>query len=186
MVADKFGLVIDAIFYADMAQFEAFIDDIGGLSLTMNEEIHDVCGDQEYHLAIGNTYTMSGHDVLCFARMRHSVNGYFDRQVRHIDILQAMWSALKVEMITDPVELAEAALAHPFVKLWPFIEAPVLARIAISASQADFIDYRVRSLDAQYLEEGKEIGPLADGSIGEFNVFYSVVDLRQWVQEAIK
>jgi len=182
MVGQEFGVFVDAIFYTELDSFTAFVNEIGGLSVTPSMDIYDECAGVDWELNKGETYRLDGLGVLCYARMRKGTpNGYFDRQVRHAEILSSLWKQMRRDITTDPLGLINAVFANPFVTVWPNEEWINLANLAIRANLwQEYIIIRVASLDNRYLVQGTEIGPLADGTIGPFWVQYPSVDLREW------
>lgn len=186
MAEEVFGLKLDAILYTDLDNFELFIDDIGGVKLAVPFAVDDQCGDKHYKLAAGQREVFTGFDLLCLARMRKGYDdGFFTRQEVHAVILQALWEKLREQVTTEPAQLVYAVATHPFVEVWSPADWDALAKLAIRARLSE-IDYKVASLDENFLVSGTAVGALADGSIGEFFVHYPSVDLKEWVAEVLK
>ena len=182
MVGQEFGIFIDAIFYTDLDNFTAFIDDIGGLQITPSMNVYDECGGIDWELNEGETYDLDGLGVLCYARMRKGTeNGYFDRQFRHAEILSALWTQMRSQIMGDSLGLINAVFANPFVTVWPNEEWLNLANLTIRASLwRENVIIRIASLDHRYMTTGTQIGPLADGTVGPYYVQYPSVDLHEW------
>lgn len=171
-----FGLKINAVLYTDLDKFVSFIDGIGGVKLTVTKAVKDQCGDKTYNLKQGQTEVFSGADLLCYARMRKgSENGYFDRQVRHADILAALWAKLEDQVGLDSGVLVENAMSNQFVEVWPYVEWVDLGNLAIRASLND-VDYRTVSLDEGFLDLD-----MLDGAY----IYHPRLDLRVWVECAL-
>jgi anionic cell wall polymer biosynthesis LytR-Cps2A-Psr (LCP) family protein len=101
---EVFGLEVDGVIVVNMQQFESFVDQQGGIVLIPHANVSDRCGDDEYTYQADVAYQLNGHDLLCYARMRwHSPHGYFDRQIRHFDVLQAFVNSLLQKILDDPV-----------------------------------------------------------------------------------
>lgn len=184
-VQDAFGISIVAILYADMDNFAQFIDSIGGVKMAVPFAVDDRCGDQAYRFEQGQREVFGGNELLCLARMRKGYeDGYFSRQIVHVEILKALWTKLYTQVGTDPLQLVDAAISHPFVKIWPIVEWADLARLSIRASLGQ-VEYRTVSLGREETINGQEWGWLADGTQGYFYVRYPAVDLKLWTQEAI-
>lgn len=186
VMLDTFGVPVASVVYADMESFMGFVDSLGGVKLTVREDLVDRCGDKPYNLHAGQTEVFTGFDLLCYARMRKgSEGGYFNRQLRHADILAALWTRVSEEIVYDPAGLVANVMVHPFITVWPFTEWGDLANLAIRAKEADSLSYRTVSLDQQFLQVGMETGILADRTIGEYFVQYALVNLKDWTACAV-
>lgn len=101
---DILGVKLDGVIAIEMNAFERIIDDLGGIDIVATESFRDKCGDDFYEYELGESYHLDGFNALCYARMRlYNPRGYFARQERHMDMLQAIFRATIDEFATDPL-----------------------------------------------------------------------------------
>lgn len=185
ILGDLFGLEVDAVIHVKMDDFADFIDDIGGVKVTLPHEVHDKCGSKWYNFAEGQTEVFGGYDLLCLSRMRaYQAEGFFARQRLHPIIVRAIYTKLANEITHDPVGLARAALEHRFVDLWPITDIVRLSKLAIRSTLGE-IEHNAVSLERPLVYPDTETGYLADGTIGEFYVHRTNIDLSGWATCAI-
>lgn len=171
-VENTFGLDVDGIIAVDMDGFIAFIDAIEGVEIVPVNSSYDKCGDTFYTYTANITYQMDGFELLCYSRMRmYSANGYFDRQVRHFDVVTA---------ILESAEITPETIALGFEYINTNIELTV-AYEALWAYLGHVKDYQV------YVRETYSMDPSMIELISSDPYLYSpTVDLREWMQEIVK
>lgn len=181
----EFGVELDAILYADMQAFDDFVDHIGGVKLTVPVAVDDYCGDWHLIFSAGQTEVFPGYELLCLARVRKGYeDGFFSRQLVHAAILQATYNELLDRVIHDPVLLAEAALANPFIKVWPNVEIARLGALVIRSTLTE-LQVMVVNLAPPYVSATTIVGPLADGTYGDIHAHKAEVDLADWLRSNV-
>lgn len=171
-VEDTFGLDVDGVIAVNMDGFVAFIDVIDGVEIVPVNNSYDKCGDTFYTYDANVIYRMDGFELLCYSRMRmYSANGYFDRQVRHFDVVSA---------ILESAEITPETVALGF----EYIETDIELTVAYEALWA----YLGHSEDYQaYVRETYSMDQSMLELISSDPYLYSpTVDLREWMQEIIK
>jgi LCP family protein required for cell wall assembly len=89
-VEELIGVPIDYYAQIDFSAFERFIDDIGGIQLTIGKKIKvDPIGQEVKTLRPG-TYTLPGALALAYARARNTEGGDFDRATRQQEVIMAI------------------------------------------------------------------------------------------------
>lgn len=102
-ISSLFNIEINGSVATNMDFFPDFVDDIGGIDLSLKYPIHDKCGSTPYDLDVEVMYHFDGKDTLCVTRMRmNSPRGYFDRQELHTMILVAIYQQFRGQLLQDP------------------------------------------------------------------------------------
>ncbi len=98
------GVEMDGVVIVQMDVFEQIIDELGGITVVAPETFTDQCGGYFYTYQEGVEYDLDGYSALCYARMRYyNPRGYFARQERHMDILQAIFQSAIDDFSENPL-----------------------------------------------------------------------------------
>lgn len=94
-VENFLGITINYYARIDFSAFERFIDTIGGVKITTEEDTYvQLIGDEQIHTIQSGTNTLNGEYALAFARARHTENGDFDRSRRQQQLILAIRNQL--------------------------------------------------------------------------------------------
>jgi LCP family protein required for cell wall assembly len=101
------GVPIDYYAIIDFSAFEQFIDELGGINMTVSTEISvDPIGKANTVVMKPGNYLFDGPTALAYARARHTEGGDFDRAVRQQQVILAIRDRI-VEL--GPAQLAARA-----------------------------------------------------------------------------
>lgn len=90
-VENLLGMQIDYYAVIDFNAFEQFIDELGGITLTVPEEIEvDPLGDGNNQVLQPGEQTLSGDLALAYARARNTTGSDFDRAERQQQVILAV------------------------------------------------------------------------------------------------
>lgn len=184
-VEDIFGLSVDGVIATDLNRFPQIVDAIGGVNLTPSMSVFERCGDKDIFYKVNIEVVMDGEELLCYARGRlYSPVGYFDRQERHFEVLNALWQRVEERMYDDPL-ITSAILLSEFLPLVDtnmndqdifFLAIEFI--VVFSEFENDF-DVNLVSMDRSILELYGRIGE------GDPFLYYPTTDLKEWTQDAI-
>ncbi len=103
------GVPIDYYAIIDFFAFEKFIDDLGGINMTVYSEITiDPIGQANTVVMKPGNYLFDGPTALAYARARHTAGGDFDRATRQQQVILAIKDRI-IEL--GPAKLATRAPA---------------------------------------------------------------------------
>ncbi len=90
-VQELLGVPIDYYAIIDFYAFEQFIDDLGGINMTVSTEISvDPIGQANTIVYKPGNYLFDGPAALAYARARHTDGGDFDRALRQQQVILAI------------------------------------------------------------------------------------------------
>jgi LCP family protein required for cell wall assembly len=90
-VEELVGVPIDYYAIIDFYAFEKFIDDLGGINMTVSTEISvDPIGQANTIVYKPGNYLFNGAEALAYARARHTEGGDFDRALRQQQVILAI------------------------------------------------------------------------------------------------
>lgn len=152
------GVEIDGVVIIDMNVFEHVVDDLGGIDLVAPETFEDKCGSSFYAYEVGVEYHLDGFNALCYARMRqYNPRGYFARQERHMDILQAIFQTAIDEFSEDPLVTAVRMVSLYYEEIESTMSPELIAKIISDVVLVYYLgeempDIRAYSVDQDMLE----------------------------------
>jgi LCP family protein required for cell wall assembly len=150
------GVPIDYYAQIDFSAFERFIDLIGGIKVTVPEDIEVVPIGKFPRVIPAGTHTLPGYLALAYARARYTEGGDFARAERQQQVILGIRDRL-----IDPAALAEmianapeiyAELSSGINTNLPLEDAAALAALAV---QIDFDDIKRGVIDEQYVTFGR-------------------------------
>lgn len=126
-IKHNIGISIDRYVTVNFDIFKKFINDIGGLELTIKADEYDCAYEQIFKPAIkrgdktqeevealknGGTFHANGSEALAYARMRYTTGGDFRRTERQRTVLMKVINKLGELPITDIISLCEKYLGE--------------------------------------------------------------------------
>ena len=85
------GITVNYYAQIDFSAFERFIDEIGGVKITVEKKIRvQIIGVEKLERLDAGTYTLPGDIALAYARARNSEDGDFDRARRQQQLIVAI------------------------------------------------------------------------------------------------
>lgn len=178
---NEWGIELEGIVLVNMSNFVYFVDGLGGVELTATVNTHDQCGDNWYTFVEGETYSMNGDELLCYARMRkNSPNGYFHRQLRWRDVMVALGEQIGVKFREQPVDFVAQTVEQIRVLFWTdlsFEQQVDWSVFAFNNVFGDEYNYCHWSLDYTVLE----LLPRPNGN--EPYQYRALVEVDEWLQE---
>lgn len=85
------GVTINFYAQIDFTAFEHFIDEIGGVKITVEKKIRiQLIGEEQLYRLDRGTFTLPGDIALAYARARHTEDGDFDRARRQQQLIIAI------------------------------------------------------------------------------------------------
>ncbi len=123
-VESLLGVPIDYYAIIDFSAFEQFIDELGGINMTVTTEISiDPIGQANtVDLKPGN-YLFSGPNALAYARARHTDGGDFDRAARQQQVILAIRDRI--------VELGPAQIATRVPAIYNELSAGIHTNLSL-------------------------------------------------------
>ena len=149
---------IDGVIVIEMDKFARIVDDLGGIDIVAPETFSDKCGSEWYDYIEGEAYHLDGFDALCYTRMRqYNPRGYFARQERHLDVLQALFDQVIEGFRTDPLVTAVKFVSTYYENVESDMSPELTARIVGESAlsyilSSDVPEVRMYSISADRLE----------------------------------
>jgi LCP family protein required for cell wall assembly len=150
------GVPIDYYAQIDFSAFERFIDLIGGIKVTVPEDIEVVPIGKFPRTIPAGTHTLPGYLALAYARARYTEGGDFARAERQQQVILGIRDRL-----IDPAALAEMIANAPeiYAELSSGINTNLsledAAALAALAVQIDFDDIKRGVINEQYVTFGR-------------------------------
>jgi LCP family protein required for cell wall assembly len=171
-VEELLGMEIDYYAQVDFGAFERFIDELGGITITVPEAIEvDPLGDNNNQVLDAGEQTLPGYLALAYARARNTAGSDFDRAERqHQVILAIRDQILSAEMLPE--------LATNAPRLYQSLAAGV--RTNLTMLQA----VRMAWIAQQIPEENIHRGVIGVDQV-EFDFSFDGQDILRPIPEAI-
>jgi LCP family protein required for cell wall assembly len=123
-VEELIGVPIDYYAIIDFYAFEQFIDDLGGINMTVSTEITvDPIGQANTIVYQPGNYLFNGPAALAYARARHTEGGDFDRAQRQQQVILAIRDRI--------VELGPAKVAARIPSLYNELTAGIHTNLSL-------------------------------------------------------
>jgi LCP family protein required for cell wall assembly len=138
-VEETLGVPVDYYAMIDFNSFVKFIDELGGLDMKIREEIViDPIGPGNTRTLEPGTQTLTGAEVLAYARNRYTANDDFDRSRRQQEVIMAMRKQiLQFNMLPTLVSKAPKLYQELSSGISTNLTLDQVVKLALLASQID-------------------------------------------------